>query len=128
MNTMAKRQRGASVWMVILIVGILGFGAVFALKLIPVYLESFKIDKAMKSVMENNDVKNMTNRAIITAFVTKIDIDSVTRITERNFREFGTIIKKDGKVTMNLDYEAEEPLVANIFLTVVFSKSVANFR
>ncbi len=126
MKTMANRQRGASVWMVILVVGILGFGAVFGLKLIPIYLESFKIDKAMKSVMEKNDVVNMSKRAIITAFVTKIDIDSVTRITERNFREFGTITKKDGKVTMDIEYEAEEPLVANIYLTVVFSKSASN--
>ena len=126
MKTMVNRQRGASVWMVILVVGILGFGAVFGLKLIPIYLESFKIDKAMKSVMENNDVVKMSNRAIITAFVTRIDIDSVTRITERNFREFGTITKKDGKVTMAIDYEAEEPLMGNIFLTVVFSKSATN--
>lgn len=126
MKTMANRQRGASVWMVILVVGILGFGAVFGLKLIPIYIESFKIDKAMKSVMENNDVVNMSKRAIITAFVTRIDIDSVTRITEANFREFGTITKKAGKVTMDLDYEATEPLVSNIFLTVVFSKSASN--
>ncbi len=126
MKTMANRQRGASVWMVILVVGILGFGAVFGLKLIPIYLESFKIDKAMKSVMENNDVVNMSKRAIITAFVTRIDIDSITRITEANFKEYGTITKKGGKVTMDLDYDAEEALVANIFLTVVFSKSVSN--
>ncbi len=126
MKTMANRQRGASVWMVILVVGILGFGAVFGLKLIPIYLESFKIDKAMKSVMENNDVVNMSKRAIITAFVTRIDIDSVTRINEANFKEYGTITKKGGKVTMDLDYDAEEALVANIFLTVVFSKSVSN--
>jgi len=126
MKTLANRQRGASVWMVILIVGILGFGGIFALKLIPIYLESFKIDKAMHSVMEKNDVVSMTKRAIITAFVTKIDIDSVTRITERNFKDYGTITKKGSKVTMQLDYDAEEPLAANIVLKVVFKKSVSN--
>jgi len=112
--------------MVILIVGILGFGAVFGLKLIPIYLESFKIDKAMKAVMESGGVEDMSKRAIITAFVKRIDIDGVTRITERNFNENGKIIKKGSKVTMELDYSVVEHLAGNIFLTVVFSKSASN--
>ncbi len=126
MQTMANTQRGASIWMVILIVGTLGFAAIFGLKLIPIYLESFKIEKAMKAVMENSDVQNMTKRAIVTAFVKRIDVDGVYRITERNFKEYGKITKKGAKVTMELDYDAVEPLGGNIFLTVVFSKSASN--
>ena len=49
MNSVRQHQKGASLWMIMLIVSILGFGAVFGLKLLPMYLQWWKVEKAVAS-------------------------------------------------------------------------------
>lgn len=120
-----KYQRGASIWMILLMVIVLGFGAIFALKLIPIYIESYKIDKAMQGTM-TGDVANQSVRNIKEALLRRLDIDDVRRIVERNYRDYVTISKKGGGVTLAVDYEAEEHLFGNLYIVARFEKVVTN--
>ena len=48
-----RRQRGMSGWVILYILATLGAAGLVGLKLIPVYLDSFKIDKGLKAVIED---------------------------------------------------------------------------
>ncbi len=120
------RQRGASLWGILFLLAIFGFGAVIGLKLVPVYLESYKIDKAMAGVLSDPRVANQTERDIVIALSKRLDIDGITRITDLNFREYGTITKRNKVVNMEIDYQAEVPLFGNLTLLADFEKAASS--
>jgi hypothetical protein len=120
------RQRGMSFWGILLMLVVFGFSAIIGLKLIPVYLESYKIDKAMKAVVQAPGVSRQTQRDIIIALSKRLDIDGVRRIDDTNFKEYGLINKQNGKVTMEIYYQAEVPLFGNLRLLAEFDKVVSN--
>lgn len=125
MNAARQYQRGASLWMTLVIVGILGFAAIFGLKLIPMYLEWWKVEKSVNSALQSG-VEGATKRAITTAIVRRLDIDGVRRMTERNLHEFMTIKKRSASVTVVIDYEASDVLFGNVSLVTHFEKTVTN--
>jgi hypothetical protein len=111
--------------MVILMVIVLGFAAIFALKLIPIYLESYKVDKALKGVMAT-DVGQQSERDIRRALLRRLDIDDVRRINASNWRDYLSIVKKGEKITIEVYYDAEEQLVGNLYVVARFDKVVSN--
>jgi len=120
-----KYQRGASIWMIIVMVIILGFGVVFGLKTIPMYIESYKIDKALEGTF-TEDVASQSVTDIRNAFIRRLDIDDVRRIQERNWRDYMSITKRDGKVTVEVFYDAEEHLVGSLYIVGRFEKLKSN--
>jgi hypothetical protein len=109
--------------MVMLIVAVLGFTAVFGLKLIPVYLEWWKVEKAVAGALQPG-VGAQSNREINSAIVRRLDIDEVRRMTNANLGEFMTITKKGNTVTVVIDYDVVEPLFANLSVMAHFEKTL----
>ena len=116
------RQRGISLWGILFLLAVFGFAAVIGLKLVPVYLESYKIDKAMTGVLSDPRVANQSDRDIVIALSKRLDIDGITRITDLNFREYGTITKRNRTVNMEISYQAKVPLFGNLTLLADFDK------
>ncbi len=116
------RQRGMSLWGILFLLAVFGFAAVIGLKLIPVYLESYKINKAMAGVLSDPRVVNQSDRDIIVALSKRLDIDGITRVNDTNFKEYGTIIKRDNIVRMEIYYQVEVPLFGNLTLLADFEK------
>jgi len=125
MNRLARHQRGASIWLILMFVIVLGFGGIFGLKLIPLYLEWFKVEKAVNGTLQAG-VADQTPRDIQATVIRRMDIDDVRRFTAVNFAEYFTIIKKGNKVTIDVSYEAVEPLFYNIYVLVKFENSYSN--
>ena len=125
MNSIRQRQKGASLWMIMLIVAILGFGAVFGLKLLPMYLQWWKVEKAVAGALQSG-VGSASKREIITAIVRRLDIDGIYHMTEANLTQFMTINKKGSKVRVEIDYEQRDSLGGNVFLVTHFEKTVTN--
>ena len=121
-GTSRRSQRGASIWMVITVVVILAFGAVFGLKLIPIYLEYWKIERSIANALEGS--ASQGKREIREAILRRLDIDEVRRIDHKNFSDFLTINKKGNFVTVDIDYERVEPLVGNVYILAAFQKTV----
>jgi hypothetical protein len=125
MNTGRQLQRGASMWMVMIVLGILGFGLVFGLKLIPLYLDWWAVEKAVAGALQAG-VESSTKREITTSIVRRLDIDGVYNMTEANLNEFMTIRKSGRNVTVEIDYEGRAVLVGNVSIVAHFEKTVAN--
>ena len=125
MKSVRLKQRGASMWMVMLLVAILGFAAIFGLKLIPMYLDWWKVEKGVTGALQAG-VGKSSKREITTAIVRRLDIDGIRTMTERNLDEFMTITKKGSKVTVEIDYEQKDSLFGNVFLVTHFEKTITN--
>ena len=125
MNSVRQHQKGASLWMVMLIVAILGFGAIFGLKLLPMYMQWWKVEKAVTGALQSG-VGSASKREIITAIVRRLDIDGIYHMTEANLTQFMTINKKGSKVRVDIDYEQRDSLGGNVFLVTHFEKTVTN--
>ena len=125
MNSVRQHQKGASLWMVMLIVAILGFGAVFGLKLLPMYLQWWKVEKAVTSALQSG-VGSATKREITVAIVRRLDIDGVYTMTEKTLKNFMTIHKKGSKVRVEIDYDHKDALIGNVFLVAHFEKTLSN--
>jgi len=123
MRVPGRYQGGASMWMVMLIVAVLGFAAVFGLKLIPVYLEWWKVEKAVSGALQPG-VGAQSNREIASAIVRRLDIDEVRRMTNATLGEFMTITKKGNTVTVVIDYDVVEPLFGNLSVMAHFEKTL----
>ena len=121
-----QRQQGITAIGLILWLIVLGCVALLALRLFPIYMESFKIDAAMQSVVADPALTRKSNREIIDALLRRFDIDDVQRIDSRNYKNHLKIEKKRDKVTIVVSYRAEAPLFHNLSLVADFHKQTQN--
>ena len=121
-----KRQRGISFLSLIAIVGMLGFAAVIGLKLIPIYMDSWKIDGVMEAVISEVGIDEQSRQEVISSLLKRLDINAADAVNYTNYKESLTVIKRKKKVTINIFYRVETPLVGNLSLVAEFDKSVSS--
>ncbi len=121
-----KRQRGISFLSLIAIVGILGFATVIGLKLIPIYMDSWKIDGIMNAVISESGIHEQSKQEVINSMLKRLDIDAVDAINYRNYKQNMTVTKRKNNVTINIFYRVETPLIGNLTLVADFDKSVSS--
>ena len=121
-----KRQRGISFLGLVALVAILGFAAVIGLKLIPIYMDSWKISKVMNAVISDPDIKSQTRREVVESMLKRLDIDAVEAVNYTNYKESMTVSKQRNDTTINIYYRVETPLIGNLYLVAEFDKSVSS--
>ena len=121
-----NRQRGISFLGLITLVGILGFAAVIGLKLIPIYMESWKIDGIMDAVISDPDVNTQTRQEVIDSLLKRLDIDAVEAVNYGNWRDSLTVTKRKNNTTIEVFYRVETPLIGNLTLVAEFDKMVSS--
>lgn len=121
-----KQQRGMTTLGLIFVLAVFGFAGYVGLKLFPIYTESFKIDSAMKGVVDDPDVANMSKSDILASFIRRLDVNDVDRITARNYRQYLDIEKDQDTVSLDVAYRAQAPLFANVSLVIDFHKHAQN--
>jgi hypothetical protein len=121
-----NRQRGLSFLSLIAIVGILGFSAVIGLKLIPIYMDSWKIDSVMNAVIDDPSINTQSRQEVIDSMLKRLDIDAVDAVNYTNYKESMTITKRKNQTTINIYYKVTTPLIGNLSLVAEFDKSVSS--
>jgi len=121
-----NRQRGLSFLGLIAIVGILGFAAVIGLKLIPIYMDSWKIDSVMEAVISDPSINTQSRQEVIDAMLKRLDIDAVDAVNYKNYKESMTITKRKNRTSINIFYKVTTPLIGNLSLVAEFDKSVSS--
>ena len=121
-----NRQRGLSFLGLIALVGMLGFAAVIGLKLIPIYMDSWKIDTIMTKVISEPGVNEQSRQEVINAMLKRLDIDAVEGVNYSNWKERLSVTKRKNNVTIDVTYEITTPLIGNLSLLAVFEKSVSS--
>ena len=121
-----NKQRGVSFLGLIVIAGVLGFGAVIGLKLIPVYMDSWKIDGVMQAVISQPDINEQSRQEVIDAMLKRLDIDAVDALNYGNYGDRLSVTKRKNNLTINVTYEITTPLMGNLSLLAEFDKSVSS--
>ena len=121
-----KEQQGMTLvgWLIVLV--LVGSAALLVLRVVPVYLESFKVERAMQSVAEEPGIAGMSKRQIYKKFISRMDVEDVDRFSERNIHKFMTVQKQGPKVTLTLKYQNVTPLIHNISLQFDFEHQASN--
>jgi hypothetical protein len=119
MKTLVK-QSGVTFGGFIMILALLGGLAIFSMKLIPVYMENGKIQKAFDAITQDPAMQTATIAEIKDSFYKRANtMDSVTTVTSNDIE----ISKEGGKLTLSASYSAKIPLAGNVSLLVEFNPS-----
>ena len=120
MKRASMKQGGISATGFIIILLIIGFFTMIALKLMPVYFENFKIKSALESLKDEPGISNKTNIDIGNIIAHRFIIENIDRVKSDQVK-----IKRDrSKIVIDLDYEVRDNLVANVDLVVTFKDKV----
>ena len=102
------------------VIALIALATLFALRLIPVYLDGFKVGSVLDSVEEEYQNKNVTPVQITKTIMKRLDINMVTDITKDDI-----YISLTGKnMLIEIDYEVRKPLMGNVDIIVNTQKSV----
>jgi hypothetical protein len=102
---------------ILAMVAVIGYAGV---RLVPVYLNYFKIVRTMESTATEVKGDNPDINVMRTSFDRHWAIEDITVVTDKDIE----IIKDEGGVTMHIAYDDSAPYIGNISLTVHFDKSV----
>ena len=116
-----KRQRGLSLVMMILIVGIIAMVAVLAVKVFPDVEEYYAALASAKAVAMDPASKNATVADIRRSFDTRKSIDNVKAVTGADL----DISKEGNDIVITFAYTKKIPLSGPVSLTIDFEGSTA---
>ena len=123
---LARKQRGIGMLNLLYVLVTLAVFGLVGLKLLPLYLEGFKVQKAITAVAAAPGATERTPRELAYSVVKRLDIDGVTRIKERNWKEYLTIKTRGKAVSIQAEYQAVVPLFMDISLLTHFRYDATN--
>jgi len=116
------RQKGITMIGFVIVLGIVGFLAYGAMKLLPVYLEYFNVVKAMKSMQTMSNVEQMP----IEQIRNQIDaLFAIQYVNEQNVPLSSlNLITANGQHSLRIVYDRDIPFMYNVDLLVHFDHTV----
>lgn len=113
-----KTQRGMTPIGVASIVMLVAIVALMGLKLIPTYLESWKVDTMLESLANENGLSKQPPRQIWKTMEKRMRIDSITTIK----REHVVFLRTNKGMKISVEWEVQTPVMGNVDFLVFFSK------
>ena len=120
-----NKQNGLTLLGFMMVVALVCFFALVALKLFPLYNEKFAVDQSLKSVANQPEAEKMSERDIHRAFIRNANINGLDRFQERNIDDYLSANKIGQRPReMYMYYEARTPLFGNLDIVLVYDKTV----
>ncbi len=116
-----KRQAGMTMWSMLFILGTLAFFLFLFFKLLPPYMDDFKVKSALDSLGRQPDAGTMTLPQVKEAIRKRLEIDSAD-----NFDLDKTLtVDARGKMkSIRISYESVVPMVYNISALLSFDHAI----
>ncbi|WP_455199098.1 DUF4845 domain-containing protein [Kaarinaea lacus] len=113
-----RRQKGMTAIAMAAILALVAFFALIALRLVPIYLESFKVSSHIANLAEDSETKTKTDSQIRSTLRKRFQLDDVDNVDVADI----VIERQGGSLTLSLDYEVRTPAIANVDMVVTFSE------
>lgn len=118
---MMQQQRGMTIWGWLFVLGTIGFIALVAMKLFPIYMENMSVKKAVKQVADSEGAGTYNKRTAWNALVKQFYIDEVKSVTED---DVAVETNDEGVRELVISYEVRTSMVANVDVVVWFEERV----
>jgi hypothetical protein len=120
MNNRTARgsQNGMTYLGMLILMIVIAFGAIIVIKVVPLYLEHFKVESSMKSLAQEpkDQLAGLPPSEIEKLLIKRLSINDVEHVTKDDI----SVTKEGGKTVISIDYEARVSLFMNIDLVVRF--------
>jgi hypothetical protein len=116
----AKKQQGMTLIGWLLILMLIAVIATVGLKLIPVYLDGYKVYQTLSSIAEDSSSGSKSVKELRTMIDRRFDINMVNDASPQDV----TISKQGGVTVIEVEYEARRQLFGNLYAVVLFEKRV----
>ncbi len=115
-----KSQRGMTAigWLIVL--GLIGFFVLLALRMIPSYLEYATVSSALESLQNEPGMSNTTPQEIRKMLGKRFDINDVKSISAKDV----AIQNQGGSYLVGVDYEVRMPVFGNVDVVMSFNKEI----
>ncbi|HUO68980.1 MAG TPA: DUF4845 domain-containing protein [Gammaproteobacteria bacterium] len=118
-TTLRARQRGIT-FLGLLILGLLvGVVGLAGIKLVPMYLMDLKLSKALSGISEDLTGKEVTPQSIQYALSKRFSVDDVN-LPRDNIK----VAPSKNGFSVRIQYENRAPYMGDIWLMIVFDKTV----
>lgn len=117
---MRSKQRGMTFLGWVMVLAVIGVFVLAALRLIPIYMNNYKLDSIIEGTKIDLDGQQATKQMIVNTLAKRYNVEG---ITSPDFDEF-QIKKSSQGYTLTADYEQRAPFFANVEFAVSFEKSV----
>lgn len=114
------KQHGMSFISVLLLLVFVGAFSLLSLKLLPIYLESFKIQTALESLKTDAEIVAKGKEEVLKALERRFEVDDVEHVDSSNVE----IQTRPGGMLVRVVYEVRGELVGNLDFVAKFDKSV----
>ena len=115
------RQDGMTGIGIALILGMIAFFALIAMRLFPIYMEHFSVTTHLDNLASDSDTRGKTNKEILKKLRTSFGIDDVDNVKSENiFIER----HKGGGMTVAIEYEVRTSGIGNVDMVVSFVDEV----
>lgn len=120
MNKMSgpQNQRGMTLLGIATVLAVIGFGALCAIKIGPIYLDNMTIASVIQSEAATPDMRKKTKSQVIKSLTARLVINGL-----EEYAKEAKIVQKDGQYALVLDYERRINFIANIDVVLVFENS-----
>lgn len=117
MNSNPQRQQGVTLIGWIVILAIIGFFVLLALRLGPAYIENYSVKKALESLENDPEAYSLSVQQTKSRMDGYFNINYITTVP----REAVKIKKSGGTLKVEIDYEVRVPILGNIDAIMTFS-------
>ena len=116
---MKRTQRGITLIGFVIVLGLVGFFAYIAMKLVPMYSEFYAVKQAIKGLQQEPGIANRDPAKIQDLFFRRLYISYAENVKADNVK----IERLDGGWNMSVDYEVRKPLLGNLDVVGKFATS-----
>jgi hypothetical protein len=115
-----KSQQGMTAigWLIIL--AMVGVFAIVGIKLIPTYIDGYKIASSMEALAADTSMHGKNPHDLKTSLLRRLDINMIYDIKGEDIN----IARDPNGYSVEIDYEPRIQLFGNLYFVVVFDKTV----
>lgn len=114
------KQKGITLFSVMIIIVFFSFIIITAVKIIPVYLDSFTVSDVVTSLKDERGLGDKSNKEIASLIIKRLDLNQVSAVTKDDI----FIEKAKNSVFVTVEYEARKPLYGNLDVIISFAYNV----
>lgn len=117
---MARTQRGITLMGFLMVLVVVGFFALIAIKIFPMYSEYYNMRGAVDELAAQPNAANMTASQIYDDLERRFDIAYVSSVK----REHIKLVRAGRGVQLSIDYEVRQPMMGNLDVIGRFEHTV----